>query len=78
MSLERTGNCRDLGTDLTESSRKGIQMFQLRKYTPTCDVIQVHQNRVCPCPTGFPAGYYWYGPKQKGPGHPPKWIEMLF
>ena len=32
---------------------------------------------MCPCPTGFPAGYYWYGPKQKGPSHPPKWIETL-
>ena len=35
----------------------------------------VHQSRVSPCPIGFPAGYYWYGGKTKGPGHPPKWLE---
>ena len=23
------------------------------------------------------AGYYWYGNKQKGLGHPPKWIETV-
>ena len=39
--------------------------------------IQVHQSRVCPCPPAFPAGYYWYGPKRKEPGRPPKWIDKL-
>jgi len=33
--------------------------------------------RVCHCPRGFPAGYYWYGGRRKGPGHPPKWIKTL-
>ena len=25
----------------------------------------------------FPAGYYWYGGKRKGPGRPPKWVDRL-
>ena len=25
----------------------------------------------------FPAGYYWYGSKRAGPGHPPKWVDRL-
>ena len=37
----------------------------------------MHQSRVCLCPDNFPAGYYWYGGKQKGPGHPPKWVEKF-
>ena len=34
-------------------------------------VIQVHQNRVCPCTVGFPSGYYWYGRALMGPRKPP-------
>ena len=26
--------------------------------------IQVHQNRICHCPNGFPSGFYWYGNNQ--------------
>ena len=39
--------------------------------------IQVHLNRVTRCPDGFPAGYSWYGPRRKGPGRPPRWLEDL-
>ena len=39
--------------------------------------IQVHQTRVTPCPSEFPAGYYWYGGKRSGPGRPPKWVDKL-
>ena len=39
--------------------------------------IQVHQTRVTPCPSEFPAGYYWYGGKRSGPGCPPKWVDKL-
>ena len=35
----------------------------------------MHQSRVCPCPLEFPAGYYWYGTKRKGPGRPPQWVQ---
>ena len=32
-----------------------------------------------PCPVNFPAGFYWYGVRwfQKGPGHPPLWVDKL-
>ena len=30
------------------------------------------------CPIEFPAGYYWYGGKQKGHGRPPKWVNEFF
>lgn len=32
---------------------------------------------MCKCPLKFPAGYYWYGGKHKGPGRPPKWVDQL-
>ena len=44
-------------------------------YFPREDPIQIHLNRVCPCPSAFPAGYYWYGGKRKGPGRPPRWVD---
>jgi len=25
----------------------------------------------------FPAGYFWYGGKSVGPGHPPEWVDRL-
>ena len=46
-------------------------------YFPSEGTIQVHQNRVCKCPLQFPAGYYWYGGRSKGPGRPPRWVERL-
>ena len=33
--------------------------------------------RVKHCPTDFPAGFYWYGGKQRGQGKIPKWVELL-
>jgi len=47
----------------------------VKVYYPREDAIQVHQLRVKPCPPGFPAGFYWYGAKRKGPGRPPRWVE---
>ena len=44
---------------------------------PEHNKLHVHQSRVCPCPPGFLAGYYWYGTKRKGPGRPPRWVEKL-
>ena len=46
-------------------------------YHPQHGKITVHQSRLCKCPENFPAGYYWYGGKQKGPGRPPKWVETF-
>lgn len=46
-------------------------------YYPQDGPICVHQLRVCRCPSDFPAGYYWYGGKRKGPGWPPKWVNRL-
>jgi len=39
--------------------------------------IQVHQTRVTPYPSEFPAGYYWNGGKRQGPGRPPKLVEIM-
>ena len=49
----------------------------MKVYYPQDSTLQVHQSRVCSCPTGFPAGFYWYGRKRRGPGHPPKWVDRL-
>ena len=46
-------------------------------YFPQDSVIQVHQSRVKSCPPDFPAGFYWYGGKRRGPGRPPKWVSAL-
>ena len=46
-------------------------------YYPQDGTIHVHQSRVSCCPAQFPAGFYWYGGKRKGPGRPPKWVERL-
>ena len=46
-------------------------------YFPCEDPIQVHQLRVKPCPPGFPAGFFWYGAKCRGPGSPPRWVQDL-
>ena len=46
-------------------------------YSAQDGTIQVHLNRVTKCPGQFPAGYYWYGSKRKGPGRPPKWLDKL-
>ena len=46
-------------------------------YFPDDGLIQIHQSRVTRCPLNFPAGYYWYGNKRRGPGHPPKWVNDL-
>ena len=46
-------------------------------YFPQDRSIQVHASRVRPCPPNFPAGFYWYGGKRRGPGRPPRWIDQL-
>ena len=46
-------------------------------YFPQHGELKVHQSRICPCPLDFPAGYYWYGTRRKGPGRPPRWVNQL-
>ena len=49
----------------------------VKSYYPQERQIQVHQSRVCPCPNGFPPGYFWYGIRRHSRGRPPKWIQNL-
>ena len=58
-------------------SCRGPDIVATKVYFPEDGEIQVHQSRVCACPAGFPAGYFWYGGRRKGPGRPPKWVEKL-
>ena len=37
----------------------------------------IHQSRVKQCPMNFPAGFYWYGGKQKAQGRIPTWVQNL-
>ena len=46
-------------------------------YFPQDGRIRVHQLRVKTCPPNFPAGFYWYGGRRRGPGHPPKWVTSM-
>ena len=55
----------------------GPNVSALKVYHPQKDGITVHQSRVKHCRMNFPAGFYWYGGKSKGPGRPPKWVEQL-
>ena len=49
----------------------------MKVYAPQDGTIRVHQSRVTRCPSGFPAGYYWYGTRRSSPGRPPKWVDRL-
>ena len=49
----------------------------VKVYRPQDGCIQIHQTRVTPCPSAFPAGYSWYGDKRPRPGRPPKWVDRL-
>ena len=60
---------------VTDSDKTGVTAVKV--YTPQENPIRVHQSRVTACPTGFPAGYWWYGNHRSGPGRPPKWIDRF-
>lgn len=64
---------------LSDSEEETVRLVRLtdKGSVPQEGAIQVHQSRVCPCPSEFPAGYFWYGSKRRGPGRPPKWTEAL-
>ena len=59
------------------TDRRDPDVSVTKVYFPSEGAIQVYQTRVCKCPLKFPAGYYWYGGKRKGPGRPPKWVDRL-
>jgi len=49
----------------------------VKVYYPQDKQITVHQSRVKYCPAAFPAGFYWYGGRQKGLGNVPQWVQNL-
>ena len=56
-------------------SRNDPDVTVKKIYFPDDAPIQVHQSRVQQCPELFPQGFYWYGRKRHGPGHPPKSVQ---
>lgn len=49
----------------------------VKVYFPQDGSIQVHQQRVQPCPPELASGFYWYGSRRSGPGRPPRWTRNL-
>ena len=49
----------------------------VKVYFPQDPEIRIHLCRVKRCPPGFPAGFYWYGGKRRGPGRPPRWVLSM-
>ena len=58
-------------------SRDDPDLTVAKVYFPEEDTIQIHQSRVCICPTGFPPGYYWYGSKCHSSATLPRWIHRF-
>ena len=52
-------------------------MTAVKVYYPEEGQFQVHQSRVCLCPSGSPPGYFWYGSRRHSSGRLPKWIQQL-
>ncbi len=46
-------------------------------FFPQYGQIRAHQTRVQTYSSQLPAGFYWYGPRRRGPGRPPKWVDHL-
>ena len=60
------------------TDRRDPDLRVSKGYFPQDGTMQVHQSRVCPWPAQFPAGYYWYWGKQRGPGrHQSGWQTTL-
>lgn len=57
--------------------RPGCNVSVTKIYFPQDKTMQVHQMRVCHYPSSWPAGYYCYGGKRRGPGCLPKWVDQL-
>ena len=56
----------------------GPDVTAIKVYFPEKKSIHIHRSRVQPSPAGFPAGYYYYGNNQRGPGHYPRWIDAMY
>ena len=56
---------------------RDLDIIVSKIYFPRDKQITIHQSRVKHCPTYFPAGFYWYGGKQRGQDKKPKWVELL-
>ena len=78
---EETGRQRKLSRPwhgpyrITEENDPDVTVVKV--YFPEEGTIQVHKNRVCPCPPQIPTGFYWYGGNRKSPGKIPKWLQRL-
>ena len=57
--------------------RRDPDVTVVKVYSPQDGQIQVHQNRVAPCPPELPSGFFWYGTRRARPGRPPKWVNQL-
>ena len=57
--------------------RRNPDVTVVKVYSPQDGQMQVHQNRVAPCPPELPCGFYWYGTRRARPGRPPKWVDQL-
>jgi hypothetical protein len=52
--------------------RQELDLTVVKVCSPQDGQIQVHQNRVAPCPPEPPSGFFWYGTRRARPGRPPK------
>ena len=59
------------------TSVKNPDVSVVKVYFPQEKQIVIHQSRVKHCPMNFPAGFYWYGGKQKAQGRTPTWVQNL-
>ena len=59
------------------TSVKDPDVSVVKVYFPQEKQIMIHQSRVKHCPVNFPAGFYWYGGKQKAQGRTPMWVQDL-
>ena len=57
--------------------RRDPDLTVVKVYSPQDGQIQIHQNRVAPCPPELPSGFFWYGTRRARPGRPPKWVNQL-
>ena len=57
--------------------RRDPDVTVIKVYSPQDGQIQIHQNRVTPCPPELPSGFFWYGNHRAKPGCPPKWVDHL-
>ena len=62
---------------LPGSANKKSRCHSEQSIFPEHGNIQIHQRRIQLCGLDFPAGFYWYGGRSVGPGHPPEWVNKL-